>query len=430
MPAEGNPLVELLLARGVNGESPIKRRSPRKSTAARHTTTPKSVRSAKLAIKTPRTASKRARKSIVVPDAELADEDALPQSRVATTKKNKARSTSNSKTPKSRSRPHTEDVEINGNDGGGASVTSCCIRLDLNILPHPVLLPPFRFCTHWLVYALIVRLYADATSPLDPAGPSRRAVQRTAVGPGRKVPQSPSSRGERAARRGARGRDYDDHSDVPLIQKQATTAPAMTTTPPKSGRRTGTKDARPPPARKKRAAPKTKTDAKRTAVVADDADGGQETKRTSVSAIARTQTGGASAGTEATAGKEAPSNSRKPGTEEGRGLEELPRRGEDVPDVVLPPTKRVQVLQEKSAPRKRKERTKNVEGDDGAIRTTKNENENGPPTKKRRRADPQTITAVRYVVTAPLRRCCAARCGLLLGRPSSAGSTLPLCFSL
>lgn len=72
------------------------------------------------------------------------------------------------------------------------------------------------------------------------------------------------------------------------------------------------------------------------------------------------------------------------------GCEDLPE------DVALPPTKRARVLQEKKAqaPRKRKERAKNVED---AITAANNEIENGPPEKKRRRADP---TAVRYVVTA------------------------------
>jgi hypothetical protein len=85
VPAEGNVLAQVLLARGVNGESPVKRRSPRKSTAARNAT-PKSVRSAKVATKTPRTASKRARKSIVVPGANAADEDTIAP---ASAKKNK-----------------------------------------------------------------------------------------------------------------------------------------------------------------------------------------------------------------------------------------------------------------------------------------------------------------------------------------------------
>ena len=131
MPAEGNAFVQVLLARGVNGESPIKRRSPRKSTTARPTT-PKSVRSAKVATKTPRTASKRARKSIVVPGANPADEDtlSLPRKAPASAKKNKGRGTSNSKTPKSRnqrSKPHTKDVDVDGkDDGGGTSVMSGC----------------------------------------------------------------------------------------------------------------------------------------------------------------------------------------------------------------------------------------------------------------------------------------------------------------
>lgn len=55
MPSEGNPLVDILLSRGVNGESPVKKRRPRKSAH-----TPK-ARSSASRTKTPRTgASKRA----------------------------------------------------------------------------------------------------------------------------------------------------------------------------------------------------------------------------------------------------------------------------------------------------------------------------------------------------------------------------------
>lgn len=248
-----------------------------------------------------------------------------------------------------------------------------------------------------------------------------RAVQRNTVDLDRKAPQSPSPGGGRAARRRPREDDCDssDHSDLPLVQKRAKITPAGTRS--KSGKRTGTKEAtRPPPARKKRAAPKAKTDTKRTAVAADDADGDEQTKRTAKSALARTQKGGASATTEATAGKEAPANSRKRAAEEGRGHEEPPRGDEAVPDVVLPSTKRARVLQEKSAARKRKESAKNNE----------NENESGPPTKKPRRVDSQTA---RYVVTAPSLRCCEGIISpcvlLLLARLSIARFTLPLTFS-
>ncbi len=481
VPAEGNDLAQLLLARCVNGESPNKRRSPRKSTAARRTT-PRSVRSAKVATKTPRAASKRARKSTVVPDANQADENAaLPQPKTApaSTKKNKRSTTSKSKAPKSRSqrrRPQTKDVDIDGDDGGGgASVTSGRSCIDLNTLltltalsPAPLLHTPPGIC------ALIVRwdldrcgcrtstrfcrslsstrprttekilcrrarrcscVFPDSLSTsvkpsrLAPSSSSLqgvsvgkgkrenqntrgRAVQSTAVDLGPKAPQpfSPSPGGGQAARRGPRGGDYDtsDHSDL-LAQKLTKIAPADTR--PKSGKRKDTKDVRPPPARRKRTTSKAKADTKRTTVAADDDDGDEQTKRTVKSAVARTQTGGTTA-TDATAGREAPENSRKRGAEEGRGHEETaspvapPRGGVDVPDVVLPPTKRARVLQEKSAPRKRK---KNVDdGNDastgagaGAIRAANNENGSGPPTKKRRRADPKTAPAVRYVVTAP-----------------------------
>ncbi|KAI9432736.1 hypothetical protein H4582DRAFT_1089429 [Lactarius indigo] len=150
VPAEGNDLAQLLLARGVNGESPTKRRSPRKSTTARRTT-PKSARSTKVATKTPRTASKRARKSTVVPDTNQADENAAPPQpkiALASTKKTKRSSTSKSKTTKSRSqrgRPKTKDVDFDG-----VSVTSGCSCIDLNPpllpLPDPHLHTPPDIC--------------------------------------------------------------------------------------------------------------------------------------------------------------------------------------------------------------------------------------------------------------------------------------------
>jgi hypothetical protein len=72
VPSEENPLVDILLARGVNGESPVKKRSSRKSAL-----TPK-PRSSASKPKTPRTgASKRAlRKSALV--ASVGDENDLP----------------------------------------------------------------------------------------------------------------------------------------------------------------------------------------------------------------------------------------------------------------------------------------------------------------------------------------------------------------
>ncbi|KAH9040918.1 hypothetical protein EDB83DRAFT_2410760 [Lactarius deliciosus] len=463
VPAEGNDLAQLLLARGVNGESPTKRRSPRKSTAARRTT-PKSARSAKVATKTPRTAPKRPRKSTVVPDANLADENApLPQPRIApaSTKKNKRSSTSKSKAPApksrgQRSRPKTKEVDI---DGSGASVTPGHSFIDLN---SPSL--SLRFCTHHLLYARLscdgICVDVDAAPPLDTTGPSRphvptrprkpfthqladarayfnsaaghcppdsistsvkpphlapsssslqktstgkgkrenqnsrgRAVQSTAVDLVRKTP-SPSLEGGRAARGGPRGGDDDssDQSDLPLAQKLGKTAPADTLTKP--GKKNGTKNARAPAAREKR----TTSKAKRIVVAVDDADENEQTKRTGKSTVVRTQANGATA-TEVETGREAPENSRKRGAEGGRGREEAvspvapPHGGDDVPEVDLPPTKRARVLQEKSAPRKRKERAKNVDDGNNAIRAANNENENGPPTKKRRRANPQTTTA-------------------------------------
>ncbi|KAI9432735.1 hypothetical protein H4582DRAFT_1089430 [Lactarius indigo] len=222
--------------------------------------------------------------------------------------------------------------------------------------------------------------------------PRGRAVQSTMD---RNSP-SPSLDGEQAARRGPRGGDNDssDQLDLPLAQKLGKIAPADTRSKP--GKKTGTKDARAPAARGKRTTSKTK----RIAVAADDADVDGLTKRTAKSTVARTQTGGATT-INATAGRGALENARKRGAEEGRrGREEAaspvapPRGVEDVADVNLPPTKRARVLQEKSAPRKRKERAKNVDDGNDAMRAANNENENGPPTKKRRRADPKTATAV------------------------------------
>ncbi|KAH9034475.1 hypothetical protein EDB85DRAFT_1947493 [Lactarius pseudohatsudake] len=415
VPAEGNGLAQLLLARGVNGESPIKRRSPRKSTAARRTT-PKSARSAKVATKTPRTAPKRARKSTVVPDANLEDENLpLPQPRIvpASTKKNKRSSTSKSKAPApksrgQRSRPKTKEVDIDGSDVDAAP------PLDSTgpSRPHAPTRPRKSFA-HQLADALnsaaghcppdsistSVKLSRPAPSSsslqMTSTGKGKRenqnsrgrAVQSTAVDLGRKTP-SPSL---------PRGGDNDDsdQSGLPLAQKLGKTAPADTR--PKPGKKKDTKDARAPAARGKRTTSKV-SKAKRIVVAVDDADENEQTKRTGKSTVVRTQTGSATA-TEVTTGREAPENSRKRGAGEGRGREEAvspvapPRGGDDVPDVDLPPTKRARVLQEKSAPRKRKERAKNVDDGNDAIRAANNENENGPPTKKRRRADPQTTTA-------------------------------------
>ena len=131
MPAEGNALAQILLERGVNGESPIKQRPPRKSTTTR--STPKSARSAKVATKTPRTVSKRARKSTVAPGVCMVEEP-------KTAKKNKRPSTSTLKTPKARSRKQTKGVDVDADDGGGASLTLARKYVDLNSpLPLPAL---------------------------------------------------------------------------------------------------------------------------------------------------------------------------------------------------------------------------------------------------------------------------------------------------
>ena len=67
MPSDVNPLVDILLARGINGESPVKKRAPRKSAVTskpRPSTASRTPRS-----KTPRPGSPKraARKSAAVP---------------------------------------------------------------------------------------------------------------------------------------------------------------------------------------------------------------------------------------------------------------------------------------------------------------------------------------------------------------------------
>jgi hypothetical protein len=149
VPAEGNALAQILLERGVNGESPFKRRSPRKSTTTR--ATPKSTRTAKVATKTPRPAPKRARKSTVAPGASVVDE---PRIAPATTKKNKRPSTSTLKTPKARAQPsrkQTKGIDVDDDEGGGASVALARNRIDLN---HPFPLPASILTHH-----LYMRIY-------------------------------------------------------------------------------------------------------------------------------------------------------------------------------------------------------------------------------------------------------------------------------
>jgi hypothetical protein len=168
VPAEGNALAQILLERGVNGESPMKRRSPRKSTTTR--STPKSARTAKVATKTPRTAPKRARKSTVVPDASAVDE---PRGAPATKRTNKRPGTSTSKTPKAQSRPRKKVVEVEVDDGGGASIALARKCVGLNIpLPLPALTP-----TQHLIYAHLscdgTRIDVDAAPPQDSTTSSR-----------------------------------------------------------------------------------------------------------------------------------------------------------------------------------------------------------------------------------------------------------------
>ena len=430
MPAEGNALAQILLERGVNGESPIKQRPPRKSTTTR--STPKSVRSAKVATKTPRTASKRTRKSTVAPGVSVAEEP-------KTAKKNKRPSTSTSKTPKARSRKQTKGVDVDADDGGGASPTLGRKCVDLN---NPFLLPALTL-SHHLIYAHLscdgTCIDVDAAPPLNSTTPSRPhpamrpksfeerladareciyAIQTyqkelnlcyafevnyasghcSPPDPSR-LAQNPSSQSGTRAEGTGKGKG-----------KVASTRSAPSIKPPVVERRKAAQSSLPveteaglqgddddssdhsdqplvqkpapaPKSRKKattkRAAPKAKTDASR-----------------AVKTIG-----------EAAAAASANSNSRKRGVEDPREIEEtalpvaLPRVYEDLPDVApLPPTKRARVLQEKNAhaPRKRKEHAK--DGDDGV--TVNNEIEKGPPEKKRRRADPH----VRYVP----RQCCAA----------------------
>jgi hypothetical protein len=241
-----------------------------------------------------------------------------------------------------------------------------------------------------LISACIEVNFAAGYCPPDPSclPPKDKAASTRSV-PAIKSPlverrKAPPGEVEAASRcpRGD-GDNGSDHSDQPLAQKLAKATSAS-----KSRKKAGTKGTR-----AKRNAPKAKADTKRAA--------DRPTERTA-------RTSGATAAASS-------SNSRKRGDEEQRGHEEtalpvaLPRVAEDLPDDVAPPptkTKRAGVLQEKGAraPRKRKELAKNVE--DGV--TVDNEVENGPPEKKRRRADPQNATVARYVGSAPRLQCYAA----------------------
>lgn len=366
VPAEGNALAQILLERGVNGESPLKRRSPRKSTTTR--ATPKSTRTAKVATKTPLPAPKRARKSTVAPGASVVDE---PRFAPATTKKNKRPSTSTLKTPKvraQRSRKQTKGIDVDDDEGDDVDAAPP-LDSTTSSRPHPAMRP--KSFADRLADALN---YASGYCPPDPSclPPKDKAASTRSV-PAIKSPlverrKAPPGEVEAASRcpRGD-GDNGSDHSDQPLAQKLAKATSAS-----KSRKKAGTKGTR-----AKRNAPKAKADTKRAA--------DRPTERTA-------RTSGATAAASS-------SNSRKRGDEEQRGHEEtalpvaLPRVAEDLPDDVAPPptkTKRAGVLQEKGAraPRKRKELAKNVE--DGV--TVDNEVENGPPEKKRRRADPQNAT--------------------------------------
>ena len=77
VPSEGNVLVDILLARGINGESPAKKRAPRKRGARAPKSRPSAV-SRVARSKTPRTGSPKraARKSAAIPSD--ADENYAP----------------------------------------------------------------------------------------------------------------------------------------------------------------------------------------------------------------------------------------------------------------------------------------------------------------------------------------------------------------
>ena len=424
MPAEGNALAQILLERGVNGESPIRQRPPRKSTTTR--STPKSARSAKVATKTPRTASKRARKSTVAPGVCMVEEP-------KTAKKNKRPSTSTLKTPKARSRKQTKGVDVDADDGGGASPTLGRKCVDLN---NPFLLPALTL-SHHLIYAHLscygTCIDVDAAPPLNSTTPSRPhpamrpksfeerladareciyAIQTyqkelnlryafevnyasghcSPPDPSRLAPSPSSQSGTRADGTGkGKGKVASTRSAPsikPPVVERRKAAQSSLPVETEAGLQGDDDDSsdhsdqplvqKPAPAPKsrkkattKRAAPKAKTDASRAVKTIGEAAAAASAK------------------------------SRKRGAEERRGNEEtalpvtLPRVYEDLPDVApLPPTKRARVLQEKNAhaPRKRKEHAK--DGDDGV--TVNNEIEKGPPEKKRRRADPP----VRYVMSS------------------------------
>jgi len=111
VPSEGNALADILLSRGVNGESPIKKRAPRKKSAV----TPKPRPSAASGVarsKTPRAgAPKRAaRKSSAIPGH--GDENQPPAAKKRNDTSNPARLSEGRRTHGAPLRPKSQQIRL------------------------------------------------------------------------------------------------------------------------------------------------------------------------------------------------------------------------------------------------------------------------------------------------------------------------------
>jgi hypothetical protein len=112
VPSKGNPLVDILLARGVNGESPIKKRASRKSTATPKLCTPTISKAART--KTPRAGSSKhgTHKSVAASNKKKGKENFSPA------KKKRGGTLKSTKLQKSRT-----------DDGAHIASSSSCARL-------------------------------------------------------------------------------------------------------------------------------------------------------------------------------------------------------------------------------------------------------------------------------------------------------------